>query len=85
MMTLTVLTLLYFLPTLIAGHRGHSGGGPLVLNFFFGWTGIGWLALVLWALLSSPPFYLVARPVYCQPYPGSHLGWRRYEQLPKYR
>jgi hypothetical protein len=73
MITLTLLTLLYFLPTLIAANRGHTAGGILILNFFFGWTGIGWLAMMLWALLSTPPYYVVMRPVYL-PYPG----WRRY-------
>ncbi len=73
MLTLTVLTLVYFLPTLIATQRGHSVGGILLLNFFFGWTGIGWLALLLWALLSPPPVYFIMRPVY-PPYDG----WRRY-------
>jgi hypothetical protein len=72
--TLTVLTLIYFLPTLIAAQRGHTVGGIVVLNAFSSWTGIGWFAMLLWALLSPPPFYLVAPPVYYQPYPG----WRRY-------
>lgn len=67
MITLTVLTLLYFLPTLVAAHRGHPTGVILLLNLFFGWTGIGWLALMLWALLAPPPYYLIGRPVYYQP------------------
>ncbi|MBB5056296.1 hypothetical protein HDF16_000965 [Granulicella aggregans] len=74
MVTLTVLMLLYFLPTVIASQRGHSLGGILMMNLFFGWTGIGWFALMLWALLSPPPFYYAVRPVYYQPYGG----WRRY-------
>jgi hypothetical protein len=73
MVTLIVLTLIYFLPTLVATNRGHAAGGILLLNLFFGWTGIGWLAMMLWALLSSPPYYVVMRPVYL-PYGG----WRRY-------
>lgn len=78
MITLTVLTLLYFLPTLVAAERGHSLGGVLVLNFFLGWTGIGWLGLMLWTLVSRPPFYVMARPVYFQADPGPNSGWRRY-------
>ncbi|WP_263372813.1 superinfection immunity protein [Granulicella aggregans] len=73
MVTLTVLTLIYFLPTLVATHRGHTAGGILILNLFFGWTGIGWLAMMLWALLSPPPYYVLMPPVYL-PYGG----WRRY-------
>jgi hypothetical protein len=68
MFTLLVLGLLYFLPTLVAAHRGHHVAGILVLNFLFGWTCIGWVALLLWALVSTP------RWVYCAvPY-----GYRRY-------
>ncbi len=47
-------TLLYFLPTFIAAHRGHRVGGIFILNLLFGWTGIGWLAMLLWSLLSFP-------------------------------
>ncbi len=71
MITLTVLTLIYFLPAIVASSRGHGSGGILVLNFLFGWTGVGWFALLLWALLSRPPYCCV--PVF-HPY----YGWRRY-------
>ena len=64
MITLAVLTMLYFLPTIIRAHRGHSSAGTFVLNLLFGWTGIGWIALMLWALLSPPPYYVVALPNY---------------------
>jgi Superinfection immunity protein len=72
MITLCFLGLIYFLPTLIAAHRGHSVTGILLLNVFLGWTGIGWLALMLWALLSRPPCYMVAPPPGYYRYPG----WR---------
>ena len=67
------LTLIYFLPTIVALVRGHGVAGVLVLNLFFGWTGIGWFALMLWALLSRPCFCVVPGPVF-HPY----WGWRRY-------
>jgi threonine/homoserine/homoserine lactone efflux protein len=54
MITLLLLFALYFLPTIIASQRGHAVGGILLLNLFFGWTGIGWAALLLYALLSAP-------------------------------
>lgn len=63
MITLSVLTLLYFLPTIVASNRGHSVGGVLLLNLFFGWTGIGWIALLLWALLSFPGYRTYYAPV----------------------
>ena len=54
MIFLTLLIVLYFLPTLIASHRGHSTLGVTLVNLLIGWTLIGWLALLLWALLSRP-------------------------------
>jgi threonine/homoserine/homoserine lactone efflux protein len=68
MFHLVVLFLLYFLPTIIASNRGHHVAGILLLNFFFAWTGIGWIIMLLWALLSAPPYYY-------HPYYGY---WRRY-------
>jgi hypothetical protein len=78
MVTLTLMTLFYFLPTLIASQRGHGVGGVLVLNIFFGWTGIGWIALMLWALLSQPRVYFVATPFAGSPVYQRYGGWRRY-------
>ncbi len=69
MITLLAMTALYFLPTLIASHRGHHVGGILVLNLLFGWTVVGWFLLLLWAI-SLRPYYC-----YAAPYP---YGWRRY-------
>jgi hypothetical protein len=69
MITLSVLTLLYFLPTIIAANRGHNITGILLLNLFFGWTGIGWLAMMLWAFLSAPRYVFV-------PY-GAYSCWHR--------
>ncbi len=54
MLTLLLLCVLYFLPTVVASHRGHGVGGIFLLNLFFGWTGIGWFALLLYALVSAP-------------------------------
>lgn len=73
MVTLVVLTLIYFLPTLVATNRGHAAGGILLLNLFFGWTGVGWFAMLLWALLSPPPYFVVMHPFY-RPF----VVWRRY-------
>ena len=72
MITLSLLALLYFLPTIVAAHRGHHITGVLLLNLFFGWTGIGWCAMLLWALLSTPRYIVIANAPY-YPYPT----WRR--------
>ena len=71
MITFALLTFLYFLPTVIRSSRGHGAGGILILNVLFGWTGIGWFVLLLWALTSPRPYYYA--PVF-----HPHYGWRRY-------
>jgi hypothetical protein len=70
MIHLSVLALLYFLPTVIAANRGHHVTGILLLNLFLGWTGIGWIVMLLWALLSDPPYWAY-HPYYRANY------WRR--------
>lgn len=69
MITLSIMTLLYFLPTLVAGRRGHEILWPLLLNVFIGWTVIGWLALFLWALVWQPPHYYYV--------PAGYASYRR--------
>jgi hypothetical protein len=67
MITLLLLFVLYFLPTIVASHRAHAVGGILLLNLFFGWTGIGWAALLLYELLSAPRWqrYAYGPPCCC--------------------
>jgi hypothetical protein len=74
MIFLTILALLYFLPTILAANRGHEVAPILLLNLFFGWTVIGWFALLLWALLSYPRYQVVRVPT---PYYYPHDYWRR--------
>src|ERR1700677_4724816 len=52
----------YFLPTIIAfARKKDNAGGVFALNFFLGWTFIGWIASLIWGLSSNtrPP----ARPI----------------------
>lgn len=47
---------LYFLPTYEAWSRDHVNLTPIVLvNTFLGWTLIGWVAALVWALKKSEP------------------------------
>lgn len=40
---LLISVLIYFVPTIIAGIRGHRAYGSVaVVNLLFGWTFIGW-------------------------------------------
>lgn len=45
---------LYWLPTIVAVARHtNSALGIAVLNLVFGWTGIGWILAMIWALGAS--------------------------------
>lgn len=45
------VALLYFFPLLIAACRGHRNTfGVALLNVFFGWSLIGWVGALLWAV-----------------------------------
>jgi hypothetical protein len=45
----------YFLPTIIAlARRKRNAVAILVLNFFLGWTFIGWVAALVWSLATEP-------------------------------
>ena len=70
MLTLLCLIALYFLPTIIASQRGLRAGGAGILNALFGWTGVGWIALLVWAI--------VAQPVYCHPAVWAYGPYRRW-------
>ena len=71
MFHLFFLGLLYFLPTVLATRRGHDVLPILLLNFFFGWTVIGWFVMFFWAIFSDPyPRYYGYYPPYrCGPPP----------------
>ncbi len=75
MITLSVLALLYFLPTIIAARQGHDVAPILLLNLFFGWTGIGWVAMLLWAMLARPRYWVAAPPPPLPYY--RYADWRR--------
>ena len=45
------LIALHFLPGIIASRRHHPIALAIwLVNIFFGWTGIGWLITLIWAL-----------------------------------
>lgn len=45
---------LYFLPWIIASIRKHNNTGPIALvTFLLGWTGIGWIAALVWAATDN--------------------------------
>jgi hypothetical protein len=49
-----VILLAYFVPTAIALLRHHQNRWPItILNFFLGWTVIGWVVMLAWAFSSK--------------------------------
>lgn len=57
-----VLSIFYFLPSMVAHSRGHHQEAPIfLLNLLLGWTFIGWTIALVWAFWT--------------PYPPTH--WRR--------
>jgi hypothetical protein len=47
---------IYFLPLVVAQHRDHHNMLAIgVLNFFLGWTLVGWVIALVWALLKPQP------------------------------
>jgi Superinfection immunity protein len=49
-----VLIGVYFVPSVIASARRHSNfGAILALNFFLGWTFLGWVAAFVWSCSNS--------------------------------
>jgi len=45
----------YFLPSFIAHRRDHNNATAIILlNVFLGWTILGWLGALIWAV-SNPP------------------------------
>jgi hypothetical protein len=48
-----VVGLGYFAPTIVAFSRRHVKRGQiLALNLFFGWTVLGWVGSMIWALAN---------------------------------
>jgi hypothetical protein len=51
-----VFLLFYFLPTIVASSRKrHNTGAIFVLNLFLGWSLIGWVVSLVWAVSSDQP------------------------------
>jgi Superinfection immunity protein len=56
---------IYFLPSLIAGSRHlYERTGITLLNLFLGWTCIGWVIALIWAITAPSPYIVYPRPPY---------------------
>lgn len=59
------LIALYCLPTIVAGGRHlPQTAGIAMLNLFLGWTFIGWVAALIWAITAPVPYLVYPRPPY---------------------
>lgn len=58
---------MYFLPSIV-GHNKRPFAGIFLLNFFLGWTVVGWVVALIWACTADArvPIIAVSGPVrYC--------------------
>lgn len=52
---LLLLPVVYFLPVLTAWRRKHrNAAGVFLVNLFFGWTLLGWVVAMIWAIYRPP-------------------------------
>jgi hypothetical protein len=68
---------LYFLPSII-GAQKHNATAILAVNLLLGWTVVGWIVALVWALSDRP-----APPAY-QPAPGGYTPPPQYTPPPSY-
>jgi hypothetical protein len=55
-MLLITLIVCYFIPALVAFSRKHHNAGAIcALNIFLGWTVVGWVVSLVWALSNPAP------------------------------
>lgn len=53
-MSLLILTIMYFVPTIIAVIRGHKSVMAIAAtNIILGWTVFGWIAAFIWSLANK--------------------------------
>lgn len=53
-LVVTILLILYFIPTAVAFERHHHNKTAIIaLNVFLGWTFLGWVAALVWSLTDS--------------------------------
>lgn len=54
LIALAIATALYFLPSIV-GRNKRDWGAIFVTNLFLGWTVIGWIFALIWALKHDAP------------------------------
>ena len=61
-----LLTLaIYFIPSIVAMVNDHKNvAGIIILNLLTGWTGIGWVGALIWAVVNAKQPEVVVHVVY---------------------
>jgi predicted lipid-binding transport protein (Tim44 family) len=74
---------LYFLPTIVAALRHHHNTAMIaILNFFLGWTFIGWVIFLAMAFGNPSPQQTIIHNVYSGPAPAPALAPTSPEPMP---
>ncbi len=56
---------IHFLPTIVAALRNSRNVvGIFLVNLFLGWTVIGWVVALIWAITSQPKIVYAYAPMY---------------------
>ena len=56
LVVLAVAAALYLLPTVVAAGRNKRNTGAIfALNLFLGWTAVGWVVALVWAVAYEAP------------------------------
>ena len=59
---IVIVIVFYLLPSFVAAVRHHHNEGAIVaLNILAGWTILGWIAALVWALTNAPRHEAAAR------------------------
>ena len=73
---LAICLLFYFAPALVAHSRRHSAAtGLFVTNLLLGWTVIGWVVCLIWALSGPREVVFFAPSLFAGYGPGVAPGW----------
>ena len=55
---LLIAAFFYFIPTIV-GHKKQNAGAIFALNLFLGWTVLGWIVALVWAMTKDTPATVV--------------------------
>lgn len=80
---IAICLFLYFLPALVAGKRFHKNINAIfALNLFLGWTVLGWVVSLVWALGAQDEHVKQTNPPMDPPRPKTTTGIASETPLP---